>query len=89
MSDTFLLDIGRQALEVSLLVALPMLLASLVMGLLVSLVQVATSLQDATLTFVPKILTVALALLLGGHWMLGVLLDFTRHVFQAVPQALG
>ena len=89
MSESFLLDFGRQALEVSLVVALPMLLASLITGLLVSLVQVATSLQDATMTFVPKILTVAAVLILGGHWMLRMLLDFTRHVFEALPGALG
>jgi flagellar biosynthetic protein FliQ len=89
MSDTFVLEISRQALNVALLVAMPMLAASLLVGIIVSLVQVATSLQDATLTFVPKILTVAAALLLAGNWMLHTLLDFTRHVFAAVPTVLG
>jgi flagellar biosynthetic protein FliQ len=89
MSDTFVLEISRQALNVALLVAMPMLAASLLVGIIVSLVQVATSLQDATLTFVPKILTVAAALLLAGNWMIHTLLDFTQHVFAAVPTVLG
>jgi flagellar biosynthetic protein FliQ len=89
MTDTAVLEIGRQALQVAILVAMPMLLASLVVGIVVSLVQVATSLHDATLTFVPKILAVALALFLAGNWIIHTLLDFTRHVFEAVPGMLG
>ncbi len=89
MSDAFVLEISRQALHVALLVAMPMLAASLLIGIVVSLVQVATSLQDATLTFVPKILIVAVALLLAGNWMIHTLLDFTRHVFAALPTVVG
>lgn len=89
MSDTAVLEIGRHALEVAILVAMPMLLASLLVGIVVSLIQVATSLHDATLTFVPKILAVALALFLAGNWIIHMLLDFTRHVFDAVPGMLG
>lgn len=89
MSDAFVLEISRQALHVALLVAMPMLAASLLVGILVSLIQVATSLQDATLTFVPKILTVAAALLLAGNWIIHTLLDFTRQVFASLPAVLG
>jgi flagellar biosynthetic protein FliQ len=89
MSETFVLEISRQALQVALLVAMPMLAASLLVGIVVSLIQVATSLQDATLTFVPKIITVAAALLLAGNWMIHTLLDFTRRIFAALPAVLG
>ncbi len=89
MSEAFLLDISRQALHVALWVAMPMLAASLLVGIVVSLVQVATSLQDATLTFVPKILAVAAALLIAGNWIVRTLLDFTRAVFAALPTVLG
>ena len=89
MSETYVLEISRQALHVALLVAAPMLAASLVVGILISLIQVATSLQDATLTFVPKILSVAAALLLAGNSIIHVLLDFTRQVFTALPAVLG
>jgi flagellar biosynthetic protein FliQ len=83
------MEIGRQALQVALLVAMPMLLASLVVGIVVSLIQVATSLQDATLTFVPKILAVAVTLFLAGNWIIRTLLDFTRHILGSVPGMLG
>lgn len=89
MSDTAVLEVGRHALQVALLVAMPMLLTSLVVGIVVSLIQVATSLQDATLTFVPKIVAVALALFLAGNWIIRTLLDFTRQIFGAVPGMLG
>jgi flagellar biosynthesis protein FliQ len=89
MSDTFIIEICRQALHVALLVAAPMLAASLIVGILVSLVQVATSLQDATLTFVPKILAVAAALILAGNWIIHTLLDFTRQIFAAIPAVLS
>ena len=89
MSDAYILDVSRQALHVALLCAMPMLAASLLIGIVVSLVQVATSLQDATLTFVPKILAVALALLFAGNWMIHILLDFTRSIFAAFPAVLG
>ena len=89
MTDTAVLEIGRHALQVALMVAMPMLLASLVVGIVVSLIQVATSLHDQTLTFVPKILAVAGALFLAGNWIIHMLVDFTRAVFEAVPGMLG
>ena len=89
MTDTAVLEIGRHALQVALMVAMPMLLASLVVGIVVSLIQVATSLHDQTLTFVPKILAVAASLFLAGNWIIHMLVDFTRAVFDAVPGMLG
>ena len=89
MGQTDVIELGRQGLQVALLVAAPLLLISLVIGLLVSLFQVATSIQDVTLTFVPKIAAVALALLLIGPWMLRMLIDFTRRLLDAIPGMLG
>jgi flagellar biosynthetic protein FliQ len=68
---------------------MPMLVVSLVVGLAVSLFQVATSLQDVTLTFVPKILAVGLTLLFAAHWMLGILLVFTRDLFSDFGRFVG
>jgi len=70
-------------------VAGPLLVISLVIGLLISLFQVATSIQDVTLTFVPKIVAVAVALLLIGPWMLRTLIDFTQRLIESVPGLLG
>ena len=85
MNEAQVLEVGQQALRVALIVSFPLLLASMVVGILVSIVQVATSLQDATLTFVPKILGVGLRLLLTGTWMLRTLVDFTRDLLTRLP----
>jgi flagellar biosynthetic protein FliQ len=77
MSESQVVEIARQTVEVALLVALPLLGVSLIVGLLVSLLQVATSLQDVTLTFVPKIVAVGLTMILSAHWMLRTLMSFT------------
>jgi flagellar biosynthetic protein FliQ len=89
MSETVVVEIARQTIEVTLLVAMPMLVVSLVVGLAVSLFQVATSLQDVTLTFVPKILAVGLTLLVAAHWMLGILLGFTRDLLSDFGRFVG
>ncbi len=89
MSEANVIEIGRQALEVSLLVAAPLLAASLLIGILVSLVQVATSIQDVTLTFVPKILVVTLLMLVVGPWMIRTLVDFTHRLFISIPGVVG
>ena len=89
MGQAEVVEIGRQGLQVALLVAGPLLVISLVIGLLISLFQVATSIQDVTLTFVPKIVAVAVALLLIGPWMLRTLIDFTQRLIESVPGLLG
>ena len=80
------IDIGRQTIQIALMVAAPMLIVSLVVGLLISLFQVATSLQDVTLTFVPKITAVGLTLLLAAHWILQLLLSFTGNLIRGIPE---
>ena len=78
------IELSKQALEVTLMVSAPMLLAGLVVGVLVSLFQAVTQIQEPTLTFIPKILAVSLALLFFLPWMVTILLQFTRHVFEAL-----
>ena len=89
MSETAILEFGQQGLQMALLVAGPLLAVSLVVGVLVSLVQVATSLQDATLTFVPKIFAVGVTLLLFAHWMTRTLVDFTQAIFSNIARTIG
>ena len=89
MSEALALEYGKQALQVALLVAAPLLAVSLVVGIVVSLFQVATSLQDATLTFVPKIFAVGIAMLLLSHWMTQMLVDFTHRILASIPDAVG
>jgi len=77
--------IGREALTVTLLVATPMLAFGLVVGLVISIFQAVTQINEMTLTFVPKILAVAVALLIFLPWMINILTDFGRHMFDLIP----
>lgn len=85
MSEREVLDIGRQFLFVTLQLALPILLAVLAAGTIVSIFQAVTQVQEFTLTFVPKLLAVILTLMLFGSWMLSVLLNFFISMFNRLP----
>lgn len=78
-------DIGRQAIETAILVSAPMLGLSLIVGLVVSTFQAMTQINEATLTFVPKVLAVFAATLLFLPWMMGVLIAFMTHIITSIP----
>ncbi len=82
------LSLGREAIFTALIVAAPMLVLGLVTGLVVSIFQAVTQIQEQTLTFIPKILISALALLFFGPFMLAMLTSFTSRVFTNIPQYL-
>jgi flagellar biosynthetic protein FliQ len=85
MDQAMVISVGKQALQVTLMVAAPLLGFGLIAGVLVSVFQAVTSIQDMTLTFIPKILAVILALILFFPWMLNVLVDFTTDLFSNIP----
>ncbi len=85
MTPELVTELGRQAVETTLLVSAPMLGLSLVIGLLVSIIQAMTQINEATLTFVPKILGIFVASLLFFPWMLGVLISFTTSLLTNIP----
>ena len=89
MTPQMVVAIGREALQVTLLVAAPMLAFGLVVGLVISIFQAVTQINEMTLTFVPKILAVSLALLLFLPWIINTLTDFARHMFALIPQLAG
>jgi flagellar biosynthetic protein FliQ len=89
MTPGTVMEIGRQAIEVTLIVSAPMLLAALVIGLIISIFQAATQLNEATLQFVPKLVVMFLVLLLAGPWMLQYLIDYIQRLFQSIPQIIG
>lgn len=89
MTPGTVMEIGRQAIEVTLTIAAPMLLAALVVGLIVSIFQAATQLNEATLQFVPKLVVMFLVLLLVGPWMLQYLIDYIQRLFESIPQLIG
>jgi len=82
MNDIVVIDIAKQAIYVMLKTAAPMLLTSLVIGLIVSILQTITSIQEQTLTFVPKLVAVFVVLILAGSWILNSLKDFMVELFS-------
>lgn len=80
---------GRMAMEVLLMVAGPLLLMALAVGLVVSIFQAATQINEATLSFIPKLLAIFAVLVIAGPWMLTVMLDFMRNTFTNIPALVG
>ena len=89
MTPGVVMEIGRQALEVTLVLAAPMLLSALVVGLIVSVFQAATQLNEATLQFVPKLVVMFMVLILVGPWMLQYMMDYIQRLFESIPQLIG
>ena len=89
MTPEAVMTIARQTLEITALLAGPMLLASLAVGLVISLFQAATQINEMTLTFVPKLIVVALVILIAGPALLNTLLGFTTHLIQSIPELIG
>ena len=76
--------LGVQTLKLALMLSLPMLLAGLIAGLAISIFQATTQINEMTLSFIPKILTVAVVLIVAMPWMLNEMIDFTRHIFTVI-----
>jgi flagellar biosynthetic protein FliQ len=89
LSQADILHIASQAIMLCVKLGAPMLIVSLAIGVAVSLVQAVTSVQEATLTFVPKLAGVAAVIVLAGGWMLDQLATYTRDLFQSIPHLLG
>ena len=89
MDSAMVVDIGRQALWATLVVSAPLLGVALIVGVLIGVVQAATSINEMTLSFIPKVIAMGLAILLFGSWMLGTLVEFTRAIFQRIPALFG
>ena len=86
MTPDFAMGFARQAIELTLLISLPMLGIGLVVGLIVSIFQAVTQIQEMTLTFIPKIVAVLVGLLLFGPWMIRKMMAFTEYVITTIPQ---
>ncbi len=89
MDTSMVIDIARHALWTSVLVSAPLLLIALIVGVLIGVIQAATSINEMTLSFIPKLIALALALLVFGSWQLVTLVDFTRSIFQRIPTLFG
>jgi flagellar biosynthetic protein FliQ len=89
MTPEFVMSMGYEAMKLALLLSAPMLLVALVTGLIVSLFQAATQINEATLSFIPKLLAVFATAVIAGPWMLGLVLDYIRTLFSSIPQLVG
>jgi len=89
MSPEAVINLARSAVEITLLTSAPLLLAALVVGLTVSVFQAATQINEMTLSFIPKLAAVFVALVIAGPWMLTVLTDFMRRLFTSIPTLIG
>lgn len=89
MTPDMVIKLAEQSIFTIILISAPMLLIALAVGLLVSIFQAMTQIQEQTLAFIPKILAVFISLVVFGPWMLTLLLDYTRDLFQQLPRIIG
>jgi len=89
MSPETVVTVGRHALEVTLMLAAPLLLTALAVGLIVGIFQAATQINEMTLSFIPKLLAMAAVLAITGPWMLRTLIEYTRGLIESIPGMIG
>ncbi|HEY7929461.1 MAG TPA: flagellar biosynthesis protein FliQ [Steroidobacteraceae bacterium] len=89
MTPEVVMTLGQRALEMALMLAAPMLLAALLIGLLVGIFQAATQINEMTLSFIPKLLGMATVLVVAGPWMLKELIGYTRLLIESIPSMVG
>ncbi|MCY7326759.1 MAG: flagellar biosynthesis protein FliQ [Microbacteriaceae bacterium] len=89
MDPNAVLDIGLQGLLITAKLSAPILITALVVGFAISLLQSITQIQEVTLSFVPKLIAVGIALVISGNWMISEMVSFTRALFERIPSLLG
>ena len=90
MTPDMVIDLGRGALTTTMMLSAPLLLAALLTGLAVGLFQAATQINEQTLSFIPKLLSMVIVLIATGPWLLQVILDYTsEHIVETIPRILG
>ncbi len=89
MTPEAVMTLGRQAIEMTLILSGPLLLAALAIGLIISIFQAATQINEQTLSFIPKLLGMFMVLILAGPWMLQMMVDYIRRLFESIPQLIG
>ncbi len=89
MTPDTIIDLSQQALYLIAMIAAPMLLSALAIGLLIGMFQAATSINEQTLSFIPKLMVLLLSILVAGPWMLNLLLSFTRRLYINIPGLIG
>jgi flagellar biosynthesis protein FliQ len=83
------MTLGQRAMEVTLMISAPLLLVALATGLLISIFQAATQINEMTLSFIPKLLALSVTLILAGPWIISVMVDYMREILESIPAAVG
>ena len=83
------MTIGQRALEITMLLAAPLLLCALIVGLLVGVFQAATQINEMTLSFIPKLIGMAATIVIAGPWMIKVMVSYTRELFHSIPMLIN
>ncbi len=89
MTAEMVMELGRDALYVTVLLSAPLLLSALAVGLLIGVFQAATQIQEMTLSFIPKLIALVVALVVAGAWMLRILIEFSMRLFNEIPGLVG
>jgi len=89
MTPETVMTIAQRALELTLMLAAPMLVAALLVGLLIGVFQAATQINEMTLSFIPKVLGIAAVMVIAGPWMLKELVNYTRALIESIPSLVG
>ena len=89
MTPENVMDLAHKTLMVTSLISAPLLLIALITGLVIGMLQAATQINEATLSFIPKLLVLVLMLFVSGPWILRVLIDFTRNLYASIPSVVG
>ncbi|MGH8762775.1 MAG: flagellar biosynthesis protein FliQ [Nitrosospira sp.] len=89
MTPESVMTLGQKAVEVTLLVSAPLLLVALATGLLISIFQAATQINEMTLSFIPKLVAIFATLVVAGPWMLSVMIDYMRQILEGIPAMVG
>ena len=89
MTPETVISIGERALVITSMISAPLLLAALVAGVVIGMLQAATQINEMTLSFIPKLLVLVATIFVTGHWMLQTLIDYTRGLFESIPGLLG
>jgi flagellar biosynthetic protein FliQ len=89
LTPEIVLDVGQRALEVTAVLTGVILIPALMVGLLVAMFQAATQINEMTLTFIPKLIIVAIVLMITGPWMLQLIMDFVIDLFESIPELIG
>ncbi|MDP5324544.1 MAG: flagellar biosynthesis protein FliQ [Litorivicinaceae bacterium] len=85
MDSAMVIDLGRESLWVAVMISGPILLVALVVGLVIGIIQAATSINEMTLSFIPKLAAMVATLILVGSWQIGMLVEFTRRMYERIP----